>query len=71
MYPTVEEATELAAIKADIDTYREEMLYKFISGVEPISKYDEFVQNLKNLKVDRMLEIQQNVYDRYLKKLGE
>lgn len=71
LYPTVEESRELSTIKTEIDTYREEMLYKFITGTEPMSKYDEYIKVLKSMKVDRMIEIQQNVYNRYLDKIAK
>ena len=67
LIPTVEESEEFAALKSDIQTYSEEMILKFIQGVEPIENYDEFRQSLKDtFQIDRYLEMQQQMYDRYL-----
>lgn len=63
--PTEEEAEELASINAAIDTYAQEEATKFIMGLQDISEFDSFVQGLKDLKVERALEIQQAAYDRY------
>lgn len=64
--PTMEESEEMATIKTEIDTYVDEMLLNFIQGIEPMSNYDAFVANLRNLNLDRYLELQQAGYDRYL-----
>jgi len=48
----------------DIDSYRDEMIVKFITGAEPISKFDEFVATIKKLNIDEVLKIRQAQYDR-------
>lgn len=63
--PSVEESDELASLKVDIQTYVDEMTLKFIQGTESLDEYDKFSQKLKNMKIDRMLEIYQSAYDRY------
>ena len=64
-----EESEELAALGTDINTYVEEMCLKFITGEESLDHFDQFVQTLKStFKVDRYIEIEQNMYDRYLKR---
>lgn len=71
MYPTVEESTEFSAIKTETDTYRGEMVCRFITGEESLDNYDKFIETLKGMKVERMIEIQQLVYDRYLEKVSK
>ena len=44
------------------------MFVKFITGVEPIEKFDEYIEKLKKMNVDRYIEIQQSAYDRYLQR---
>lgn len=69
LIPLAEESEEYTALKNDIDTYVQESLSKFIQGSEPIENYDKFKATLKNsLKIDRFLELQQKMYDRYLKR---
>ncbi len=63
-----EESSEAAKIINDVNTYYSEMFLKFIMGVEPIENYDKFVAQLKDLKIDRYIEIQQAAYDRYMKR---
>ena len=66
--PTAEEASELAQIQNNISTYKEEMEAKFISGTESLDNFDAFVEQLKNLGIERAIEIQQKAYDNYLKR---
>ena len=63
---TSEEAEELAALESSISTYVEEELTKFIMGIRDISEYDSFVESLKQMGVDRAIEIKQAAYDRYM-----
>ena len=63
---TPEESQEYANIVNEINKYRDTMTASFISGIEPLSKYDEFIAQIKDLKIDRAIEIQQAAYDRYI-----
>lgn len=63
--PSEDEAEELAAINASINTYAQEETTKFIMGLRDISEFDSFVDGLKALNVERALEIQQEAYERY------
>ena len=62
---TEEENKEKSKIKSDIDSYVEEMQMKFITGVVPMSEFDSFRAELKKMKVERLIELTQNAYDRY------
>ncbi len=64
--PTTKESEELAQIMNNVKVYREEMEAKMIMGVEPLSKFDEYVEQLKAFGIERAIEIQQDCYDRYI-----
>lgn len=64
--PTSEEAQESAKLLADIHTYRDETLTKFIMGQSPID-WDKFVSTLKSLGIEKVMKIKQAQYDRFKK----
>lgn len=66
--PTQAESQELAKIMNEINTYIDEMTLKFVMGVEPLSKYDEFVAQVKKMGIDRAIQINQAAYNRFLKR---
>ena len=59
------ESTENANIMPDIVTFVTENTVKFITGVKPLSEYDGFVSQIKNMNIQRAIEIQQAALDRY------
>lgn len=63
--PTVEESSYMAEIDTEIKTYVEEMVLKFITGYESFENYDAFVQNIKNLGIDKVLESKQGQLERF------
>lgn len=63
---TTEENTELNNIMQDINVYREEKLFKFISGDEPLTNLDQYFAQLKSMGIERAIEIQQTAYDRFM-----
>ena len=65
---TAEEATELAKLESDINTYHDEMVTKFILGIEPISNFEKFQEQLKVMGAERILQMKQAQYDRFLKR---
>lgn len=65
---TPDEATEYNTIMNEINTYSSQMRLKFIIGTTPISEFDNYLAQLKKLGMDRAVEIQQNAYNRYLKR---
>lgn len=66
--PTSEESQEFSAIVNDINTYVQEMYLKFITGKEPLDKFDAYVQQVKDYGLERATEIQQNALDRFNKR---
>jgi len=63
---TLEETEEYNFIMTDINTYVAEMTLKFILGTEPLENLPSFVERLKEMDIERAIEIKQNAYDRYL-----
>ncbi len=60
-----EEKEEFNNLFGDIDTYFAENYLAFIMGSKPMSEYDGFVQKLKDMGGERLIEIYQGAYDRY------
>ena len=67
---TGEEREALAPYLAELNTYRSEMLDKFIMGIEPMDKWDAFAAQLEKMGVRKTMEIYQQALDRLLKKEG-
>ena len=61
-----EEANDFNTIMGDVKTHTDEMLVKFIMGVEPLTKYDDYVKELKNRRIEDALKTAQSAYERYL-----
>jgi len=57
----------IRAKMADITTYADEMVLKFITGVEPISKFDDFTKRIKSMGIDDVLTIYNNDYKEWSK----
>lgn len=66
--PLQSESAELGKLLSDITTYENEMFLKFVMGVEPIDKFDQYVARIKDLKIDRVIKIYQDALDRYNKR---
>jgi putative aldouronate transport system substrate-binding protein len=63
--PTPDESQESARIMAEVNTYADEMLVKFILGTEPLSNFDTYVSTIKRMGIDRAVEIQNAALARY------
>jgi putative aldouronate transport system substrate-binding protein len=63
--PTPEESREYATILTDINTYANEMILKFILGIESLSRWDTYINTINGMKLSRALEIQNNALARY------
>lgn len=64
--PTSEEANELSVLMDGIDEYVKDAELRIILGVDPPDAYDEMVKQLKLLGIERVLEIKQAAYERYI-----
>lgn len=66
VYPTESELATISRVQNAVSTYADEMLVKFISGVEPISNFDKYLAEMKKLGVEDWYAAQQAAYERYL-----
>ena len=62
---TPAEGSENSSIMTDIQTYLQESLGGFISGMVSMDKYDDFIAQIKSMRIDRAIAIQQAALDRY------
>ncbi len=62
---TTEESQKSTNIMSELNTYVDEMTTKFIMGEESLDKFDSFVKQIKKMKIDEALKIQQDALDRY------
>jgi putative aldouronate transport system substrate-binding protein len=62
---TPEESEELAEIMSEVQTYREEMFVRFITGQEPLSNFDAFQARLEQMGIERAIEIKQAGLERF------
>lgn len=68
---TMDEQKRLNSLNANISTYRDEWVFKFILGTEPLTKWDEFVAGLKKIGAEEAESINNAGYERYLKFVGK
>jgi putative aldouronate transport system substrate-binding protein len=66
--PTQDESSKFASIMTDINTYKDEMLLKFIMGVEPIANFDQYVKKIQSMGIDDAINIQQAALERFNKR---
>jgi putative aldouronate transport system substrate-binding protein len=65
---SAEESSEFTSIMADIKTYNEEMMVKFVMGAEPVANIDKYWKTVNSMNIKRAIEIQQKALDRYNKR---
>lgn len=63
---SAEEKVLKSRLLADLQTYEDEIVSKMIIGKEPVSKFDEYVENMKSLKIDEVINIYQTAHNRYM-----
>ncbi|HOJ09448.1 MAG TPA: extracellular solute-binding protein [Clostridiales bacterium] len=63
-----EDLAKNATRETDIKTYMDEMINKFIMGVEPIENYDKFVEKIKTLEINSLIAAKQKALDNYNKR---
>ena len=62
-----EYSEEQAEILNEVYTYVDEMIAKFIIGTESFDNYDRYLETLKDMGIERAVEIQQISYDEFMK----
>lgn len=65
---TKEESDEYTSILNEVNTYLDEMLNNMIVGKESVDNFDKYVKKAKEMGIERAIKIQQDAYDRYLKR---
>ncbi len=50
---------------AEVKTYQEEMFFKFIMGVEPLAKFNDYIDQIDKMGIKRAIEIKQKALERY------
>ena len=62
---TAEQSNEILTDEANVTTYRNEMINKFITGQESLDKFDEFREGLKARGIEKIIKYNQEAYERY------
>jgi putative aldouronate transport system substrate-binding protein len=65
---TVDELNRRTKLMADISTYVDEMVLKFIIGATPLSEFDSFVNTCKRMGIEEAVSLTQQAYNRYISK---
>ena len=62
---TAEESAKMSTIMSEIDAYKDEMIMKFIMGLEPLEKFDDYVSQIERMGIDDITKIQRDAYSRF------
>lgn len=65
-----QEAAIVNELLKDIKYYVNNMQLQFITGLEPISNFDNFVQNIEKMGINEIIDIYQKNYDIYQKRMN-
>ena len=65
VYILPEQADEDSNIMVAVGTYIDEMTIKFITGREPIEKFDEYIAQIKKFGLDKSIAFRQEALERY------
>lgn len=65
LYLTNEENDKVRAMATDLSTYVEEMEAKFITGVESLDNWDNYVKTIEGMGIEEFVSIYQGAYDRW------
>lgn len=66
--PTPEDSKVVSTAMNDVQTYTQEMFYKFVMGQEPMSNFDAYVAKVQGMGIDKVLTIYTAALDRYNKR---
>lgn len=67
VYMTEQENDKLSENATDITLYVEQMEAKFITGIESLDNWDNYVKTLKSMGVDNYIKVHQQAYNRWAK----
>ncbi len=65
IYTTDDESNVMSQYMTDIQTYVDEMMISFISGITPISQFDNYLKTLESMNIQEVLDVKTTQYDRY------
>ncbi|WP_461224868.1 extracellular solute-binding protein [Lacticaseibacillus suihuaensis] len=65
VYLTNAEQDEVSPIANDLKTFVQQSEAKFITGVTPLSEWDNYVKTIKGMNVDKYVKVYQDAYDRW------
>lgn len=65
---TIEESREHASIMTSVETYTDEMFYKYVTGLESLDTFDKYLAEIRSMDIDVAVALQQAAYSRYLKR---
>ena len=57
---------DMTSVEEEIQQYADTMFVKFVLGLEPIEHFEEYVQHIKTLGIDALLQLKQQAYEQYL-----
>ncbi|MDF2718677.1 MAG: extracellular solute-binding protein family 1 [Paenibacillus sp.] len=60
------ESLKQTSIMNDVNPYYEEMVNKFIMGVEPLDNFDKFVATIRKMGIDEVIRLKQDALDRFV-----
>ena len=63
---TKEEKDVISSKYTDIKTFVDENFDKFVTGIEPLDNWDSFVEQVKDLGIEEIVDIQNAAYQRYI-----
>ncbi len=63
---TANESEEIASILNNVKTYVDEKTLRYIMGLENLDGFDGYIADIKNFGMDKVLDIYQAAYERYL-----
>lgn len=61
----LERTEEFNNIMSEINTYKDQMILKFIMGVEPLENFDAYVETMEEMGLDKAIAIQKEALDLY------
>lgn len=64
---TMEEAEEKLAIESDINAIINQRTAEFVIGKTSLDEFDKYVEQIKRMGLDRLIEIYETAYERYNK----
>ena len=65
---STDDSARAAELMAQVNTYAEEMLLKFITGAEPLENFDKYSKDVMEYGLEEALKLYQTAMDRYLGK---